>query len=189
MGPIGSFIPSIRNYKYVLCKSQKIKYLILNSNFSKKKNGAYTIKFWRVKRTRLHGAACQKTRNLNIRAGENSPVDRRWGGGGSKYRSQTKQTCWPARYKTWHLTASTCGHSWTTVVRNNLFLKMFLRARCFVQCYRAHCVSALLIVWSWHRRFWAQTYLILYIHSICTRALFTYINVCMYVYKCMYVRT
>jgi len=35
-----------------------------------------------------------------------------------------------------------------TVVGNNSFFKKYVYARCFVQCYRAHYVTKVLVLWS-----------------------------------------
>jgi hypothetical protein len=74
-----------------------------------------------------------------------------------------------------HPTASTYCHCWTAVVGNNSLSKMYIYARCFVQCYKAHCGAKVLILWSWQRRF-----LRLCIHNIHTRTIEHYIR--MYVY-------
>jgi hypothetical protein len=51
-----------------------------------------------------------------------------------------------------HPTASTYCLCWTAVVGNNSLSKMYIYARCFVQCYKAHCGTKGLILWSWQRR-------------------------------------
>ena len=60
---------------------------------------------------------------------------------------------------------------------------MYVYVRCFVQCYRAHCVMEMLILLSWQKRFYVYAYTIyIYIITRCmyNGALYAYINVCTY---------
>jgi len=59
------------------------------------------------------------------------------------------------------------------MVGNNSFSKMYVYAKCYVQCYRMQSVIKVLIVWSWQRHV-----LSLCIHNMCNKTL----HMCIHVY-------
>jgi hypothetical protein len=82
-----------------------------------------------------------------------------------------RRPCCSARQKhAQHLAASTC-----CLYLKNSFSEMYVCARCFVQCYRAHYVVTVLILWSGQRRF-----LHICVRAVYVKAIYRRINVCTY---------
>jgi hypothetical protein len=60
------------------------------------------------------------------------------------------------------------------------FSKMYVCARCFVQCYKANYAIKVLILGSWQRRVLRLCIHSTYTQCVYNRALYTYVNVCTY---------
>ena len=75
-------------------------------------------------------------------------------------------------------TISTCCLCWTAVGGDKSFSKKYIYARCFVQCYTAHYVITVLILWSWQRRSIRLCIHNIYTQYMYNRELHTHVSVC-----------